>query len=83
MLTDRELEVLDHVYHGRSSKKIADELNLSSRTVELHRQNCSKKIGIITPHILSMLFSSKVPGAYLWARTVMLKENKNETVATT
>jgi hypothetical protein len=30
-----------------------------------------------------MLFSSKVPEAYLWARTVMLKENKNETVATT
>lgn len=83
VLTYRELEVLHHVYHGRSSKKIADELNLSSRTVELHRQNCSKKIGVITPHILSMLFSSKVLETYLWARTVMLKENKNETVATT
>ena len=82
VLTYREMEVLHHVYHGRSSKKIADELNLSSRTVELHRQNCSKKIGAITPRVLSMLFSAKVLETYLWTRSDMLKENKNRIAAT-
>jgi len=82
VLTYREIEILHHVYHGRSSKKIADTLNISSRTVELHRQNCSRKIGVITPHILSMLFSSKVLETYLWTRSDMLKENTKKTVAT-
>lgn len=82
VLTYREIEILHHVYHGRSSKKIADTLNISSRTVELHRQNCSRKIGVITPHILSMLFSSKVLETYLWTRSDMLKENANKEVAT-
>jgi hypothetical protein len=82
VLTYREIEVLNFVYDGRSSKKIADELNLSSRTVELHRQNCSKKIGVITPRILSMLFSVKVLETYLWTRSDMLKENENKAVAT-
>ena len=82
VLTYREIEVLHYVYDGRSSKKIADELNLSSRTVELHRQNCSKKLGAITPRILSMLFSIKVLETYLWTRCDMLKENVNKEVAT-
>jgi len=67
LLTHREIEVLHHVYHGKSSKQIADALNLSARTVELHRQNCSKKIGFITPRSLSRLFSSKVLETYMWS----------------
>jgi DNA-binding CsgD family transcriptional regulator len=67
VLTFREIEVLHHVYNGMSSKQIADELNLSARTVELHRQNCSKKIGVITPRALTRLFSSKVLETYMWS----------------
>lgn len=67
VLTYREIEVLHHVYNGMSSKQIADELNLSARTVELHRQNCSKKIGVITPRALTRLFSSKVLETYMWS----------------
>jgi DNA-binding CsgD family transcriptional regulator len=67
VLTFREIEVLHHVYNGMSSKQIADELNLSARTVELHRQNCSKKIGAITPRALTRLFSSKVLETYMWS----------------
>ena len=81
VLTYREIEVLHHVYHGRSSKKIADHLNLSSRTVELHRQNCSKKIGPITPRLLSMLFSSTALKTYLWTKSFMLGENGEKTAA--
>lgn len=70
LLTYREIEVLHHVYHGKSSKQIADALNLSARTVELHRQNCSKKIGLISPHTLSTLFSSKVIETYMWDKVI-------------
>jgi DNA-binding NarL/FixJ family response regulator len=31
---------------GKSSKEIASELGLSSRTVDLHRQHIMKKLGI-------------------------------------
>lgn len=78
VLSYREIEVLHHVYHGQSSKRIADILNLSSRTVELHRQNCSKKIGAITPHILSMLFSNTALEAYHWNKSDALKTNNSK-----
>ena len=65
VLSFREIEVLHHVYNGLSSKQIGDELNLSARTVELHRQNCGKKIGPITPRALSTLFSSSAGDTYV------------------
>ena len=65
VLSFREIEVLHHVYNGLSSKQIGDELNLSARTVELHRQNCGKKIGPITPRTLSALFSSSAGDTYV------------------
>jgi len=34
------------IRQGRSSKEIADVLNLSSRTVETHRRNMRTKLGI-------------------------------------
>jgi len=67
VLSYREIEVLHHVYNGLSSKQIADELSLSSRTVELHRQNCSKKIGTLSPRNLSKLFSSATIETYMWS----------------
>ncbi|MBT3464593.1 helix-turn-helix transcriptional regulator, partial [archaeon] len=38
-LTDRELDVLSCIIHGRSSKKIALLLHISSRTIEWHIKN--------------------------------------------
>jgi len=43
-LTHRELETLTCVVDGKSNKAIADELNISERTVEVHRANLMEKM---------------------------------------
>jgi PAS domain S-box-containing protein len=43
-LTPRELDVLDMIKTGRSSKQIADALGLSSQTVHKHRQSIRRKL---------------------------------------
>lgn len=45
-LTLREQEVLRHIANGQSNKQIARELDLSVRTVETHRLNIKRKLGI-------------------------------------
>ncbi len=45
-LTTREQEVLDHIARGQSNKGIARALDLSVRTVETHRLNIKRKLGI-------------------------------------
>jgi DNA-binding NarL/FixJ family response regulator len=46
VLTPREKEVLDLVARGHSTKQIADKLDISIRTVESHRINMLKKVGV-------------------------------------
>jgi DNA-binding NarL/FixJ family response regulator len=45
-LTSREQQVLQHIAGGQSNKQIARELDLSVRTVETHRLNIKRKLGI-------------------------------------
>jgi FixJ family two-component response regulator len=45
-LTEREREVVDHVVKGLSSKSIAMTLNISYRTVELHRGRILNKLRV-------------------------------------
>ena len=45
-LTDREIEVFEHFGHGRTTQEIAERLGLSPKTVESHRANIKKKMGI-------------------------------------
>jgi DNA-binding NarL/FixJ family response regulator len=45
-LTSREQEVLRHIANGESNKQIARSLDLSVRTVETHRLNIKRKLGI-------------------------------------
>jgi DNA-binding NarL/FixJ family response regulator len=45
-LTDRELEILNLVGHGRSSRQIAADLHLSTKTVESHRLHIKDKLGL-------------------------------------
>jgi DNA-binding NarL/FixJ family response regulator len=45
-LTDREIEVFEHFGRGRTTQEIADRLGLSPKTVESHRANIKKKMGI-------------------------------------
>lgn len=45
-ITPREKEVLELVSKGHSTKQIADQLNISIRTVESHRINMLKKMKV-------------------------------------
>ncbi|MNV73808.1 Transcriptional regulatory protein FixJ [compost metagenome] len=45
-LSARELEVTGLIMQGKSSKEIAQELELSPRTVEAHRANLFAKLAI-------------------------------------
>jgi DNA-binding NarL/FixJ family response regulator len=45
-LTSREQEVLRHIANGEANKQIARALDLSVRTVETHRLNIKRKLGI-------------------------------------
>lgn len=45
-LTDREFEVFQWTGEGKSSRDIAESLNLSVKTVEAHRANIRKKLDI-------------------------------------
>lgn len=45
-LTAREREVMEYVITGSSNKVIAFDLNISERTVELHRSRVMKKLGV-------------------------------------
>ncbi len=47
-LTQREREVLDLVVDGKLNKQIADELNISMKTVEAHRARVMEKMGVRT-----------------------------------
>jgi len=46
LLTERELEVLKLVARGFSTKEIASRLEISGRTVETHRANLMRKLGV-------------------------------------
>lgn len=43
-LTDREMEVLQLIGKGLSTRQVAEQLNLSVKTVETHRENIKQKL---------------------------------------
>lgn len=47
-LTTRETQVLERIVAGRLNKQIADDLNISVKTVEAHRANVMEKLRVNT-----------------------------------
>jgi DNA-binding NarL/FixJ family response regulator len=45
-VTDRETEVLRLVAQGYSNKEIAGQLELSVKTIEVHKANAMRKLGL-------------------------------------
>ena len=45
-LSDRELEVLELIGSGRATKLIAEQMSISTRTVEAHRAHIKDKLGL-------------------------------------
>ena len=46
VLTDREREVLQLIAEGKSTKRIARDLFVSPKTIEWHRSQLMKKLGV-------------------------------------
>lgn len=46
LLTEREREVLQLISEGKSTKQIADDLNVSAKTIESHRRQVMGKLNI-------------------------------------
>ena len=59
-LTPTEVQIVNFVLQGKRTKEIAESLHVSSRTVEFHRNNIRKKLGIdgkkvnLRTHLLSL-----------------------------
>ena len=47
-LSDRELQVLRCVGRGLSTREVADELFISIKTVEAHREHIKEKLGLVS-----------------------------------
>lgn len=46
-LTDREFEIFQLIGHGKSTRDIAEQLNLSSKTVDVHRAHIKEKLNLV------------------------------------
>ena len=70
-LTAREAEVMRSLLRGDTNKSVANELQLSIRTVEMHRANILRKIGVrsiaAAVHLASDagMTSARVPAQYI------------------
>jgi FixJ family two-component response regulator len=63
-LTPREAQVLERIVAGRLNKQIADDLNISIKTVEAHRANIMDKIEARTmADLMKTALAASVPGA--------------------
>ncbi|HEX4843034.1 MAG TPA: response regulator [Limnobacter sp.] len=60
-LTTRELQVLERIVSGRLNKQIADDLNISIKTVEAHRANIMDKLQVATVADLLKIALRKSP----------------------
>ena len=63
-LTNREAQVLERIVAGRLNKQIADDLNISIKTVEAHRANIMEKLGATTvADLLKIALGQNAPKA--------------------
>ena len=58
-LTPQEIQIADHIKQGKTNKEIATVMSISIKTIEFHRTNIRKKLGLksrkdnLKTHLLS------------------------------
>jgi len=56
-LSQRELDVLQHLVAGKQNREIAEALCISVKTVEFHRANIREKLGVANlPGLFRLVF---------------------------
>jgi DNA-binding NarL/FixJ family response regulator len=60
-LSERELEIIQLIKEGLSSKQIAAQLCLSFKTVEVHRYNILKKLNLRNSAALVNFVNANTP----------------------
>jgi DNA-binding NarL/FixJ family response regulator len=61
VLSKRELEIVELVKKGKSSKEIAEKLEISLRTVEVHRYNILHKLNLKnTPALINFINKTEI-----------------------
>lgn len=61
-LTPRESEVLTALCEGQANKQVAFALSISSRTVEMHRANALRRLGVRTiAEVVNLINATKTP----------------------
>lgn len=56
LLTNREIEIVEHLLEGKTSEEISGEIFISKHTVDTHRRNILEKLGIkCTGEILKLM----------------------------
>ncbi len=61
-LTNRELQIINLIKEGQSSKEIAAHLNISLKTVEVHRHNVLRKLKLKNAAALVNFVNSSIIG---------------------
>lgn len=62
LLTEREMDVINLIKNGSSSKDISTKLNISIKTVEVHRHNILKKLKLKNAAaLIHFMYSSTLP----------------------
>ena len=70
-LTDRELEVFELFGRGKGTREVAEAIHLSVKTIESHRANIKRKLGLAS----AVEFSQR---AVLWVESPLLSESEAE-----
>lgn len=59
-LTPAEIRIANLIKHGKTTKEVAELLNLSPRTIEFHRDNIRKKMGLKNKKINLISYLSSI-----------------------
>lgn len=63
ILTSRETDIVRLITRGKTAREIASELNISPHTVDTHRKNVQKKLGVNKiSELVSYAISKKIVG---------------------